>query len=82
MEDVLHERLLRNLDGELHDLCQPLTTLLGRLELGQMMGDVESLKEAVDRGMVEAQRMAAAVERMRERLEQERQAWKSTVLGG
>jgi len=71
MEAAMREGMLRDLDRELHNLCQPLTTLQGRLELAQMMGDPASLKEAVDSGVVEAQRMAAAVGRMRERLERE-----------
>ncbi len=67
----MRNAVLSELDRELHDLCQPLTTLQGRLELAQMMGDPESLKEAVDAGLVEAQRLAAAVTRMRGMLERE-----------
>jgi glucose-6-phosphate-specific signal transduction histidine kinase len=69
--------VLSELDRELHDLCQPLTVLQCQLELAQMMGDPKSLKEAVDAGVVESQRIVASVARMREMLE-----WKDEVLGG
>ena len=39
--------MLQEIESELHDLCQPLTTLQCRLELGLMCGDVASLMEAV-----------------------------------
>jgi signal transduction histidine kinase len=65
---ALRDGMLRDLDGDLHDLCQPLTTLQGRLELAQLLGDAQSLKEAVASGVVEAQRICSAVERMRERM--------------
>lgn len=70
----MNEAMFRDLDRELHNLCQPLTTLQGRLELAQIMGDAASMKEAVDSGVVEAQRVVAAVTRMRERLEREEKA--------
>jgi len=63
--------MLSELDRELHDLCQPLTTLQCRLEMAQMMGDLEPLKEAVDASVVEAHRIVDAVTRMRAMLERE-----------
>lgn len=77
MGAAMRVEIFRDLDLELHDLCQPLTTLQGRLELAQIMGDEASMKEAVDSAVVEAQRIVAAVARMRERLEREER-----TLGG
>jgi len=64
----MQDEILREMDRELHDLCQPLTTLQCRLELAQMIGDAASLKEAVDGGVEETLRIFAAVARMRETL--------------
>lgn len=61
-------QLRTDLDRELHDLCQPLTTASCHLELGQMMGDAESLKSAVDGALVECRRTYDYVRRMRERI--------------
>jgi hypothetical protein len=61
----------QGLDRELHDLCQPLTALQCRLELGQMIGDYDALAEAVEGAMLETERMFAAIAQMRERLTKE-----------
>jgi hypothetical protein len=50
---------------DLHDLCQPLTALQCRLEVAQLVGDRASLREAVDGGLEETQRIFAVVARMR-----------------
>jgi signal transduction histidine kinase len=50
----------------LHDLCQPLTTLRGRLELAQLIGTVEAYREAVELGLLSCVRLVDAVELMRE----------------
>lgn len=50
---------------DLHDLCQPLTALQCRLEIGKMIGDGVALREAVDGGLDETQRMFDVVARMR-----------------
>jgi len=60
--------LFADLDKELHDLCQPLTTVSGYLELGQMMGDPDSMKDAVDNALVDCRRMFENVAHMRQRL--------------
>jgi hypothetical protein len=60
--------LFADLDKELHDLCQPLTTVSGYLELGQMMGDAASMKEAVDKALIDCRRMFENVAHMRLRL--------------
>lgn len=61
-------QLRTELDRELHDLCQPLTTASCHLELGQMMGDTESLREAVDGALIECRRTYDYVRRMREKI--------------
>jgi hypothetical protein len=55
-------------EKDLHDLCQPLTTLQCRLEYAQMLDDEVSLREAVEGGLMECQRMMASIEVMRSRL--------------
>ena len=54
--------------AELHDLCQPLTALQCRLEIGKMLGDVVSLEEAVDGALEETRRMCEVIAVMRQRL--------------
>lgn len=66
-EDAVTE-LLRGLERELHDLCQPVTSLQCRLELGRMTGGEEALLEAVDGALEDSARVFAAIARMRERL--------------
>ena len=60
--------MLREIERELHDLCQPLTTLQCRLELGQMCGDETSLMEAVEGALQETTKLVRGVGRMRDRL--------------
>jgi hypothetical protein len=64
----IHNELLREIERELHDLCQPLTALQCKLELGQMIGEPEALMEAVDGGLEETQRLFTGIAQMRERL--------------
>jgi hypothetical protein len=54
--------------AELHDLCQPLTALHCRLEMGKMLGHAEALEEAVNGGLEETRRMFAVIALMRQRL--------------
>ena len=82
MEVALWDGMLRDLDRELHDLCQPLTTLQGRLELAQLLGDPAALKEAVDSGVVEVGRISVAAGRMREMLELQGDLLKDNASGG
>ncbi len=60
--------VLNQLHADLHELCQPLTALQCRLEIGRMMGNEEALLEAVDGGLEETLRMFAVIDRMRQRL--------------
>lgn len=53
---------------ELHDLCQPLTALQCRLEMGRMLGQPEALEEAVKGGLEETRRMFHIIAHMRQRL--------------
>ena len=57
-----------DIDKELHDLCQPLTNLSCFLELGQMMGDADSMKTSVEGALAECQRMFASIANMRRRV--------------
>lgn len=60
--------LLEELERELHDLCQPVTSLQCRLELGRLCGGEEALLEAADGALEDATRIFEAVGRMRERI--------------
>jgi hypothetical protein len=54
--------------AELHDLCQPLTALQCRLELGRLQNHEGALVEAVDASLKETSRMFEAIARIRQRL--------------
>jgi hypothetical protein len=54
--------------AELHDLCQPLTALQCRLEMGRMLGHAGALEESVDGALEETRRMFEVVAQMRQRL--------------
>jgi hypothetical protein len=75
MATEMEERGVANsgLEFELHQLCQPLTTLRCRLELAMMSredepGGYEAMVEAVEGGLQDVRRIFACVDRMRERL--------------
>ncbi len=63
--------MLQEMESRLHDLCQPLTTLQCRLELGQLCGDEVSLMEAVEGALVETAKLFQGIGMMRERLVRE-----------
>lgn len=68
-EAGMHEALVEEMRERLHELCQPLTALQCRLEMGRMQGDTpELLLETIQHGLIETQRMFAAIAAMRERL--------------
>jgi hypothetical protein len=54
--------------AELHDLCQPLTALQCRLEMGRMPGHAGALEESIDGALEETRRMFEVVAQMRQRL--------------
>jgi hypothetical protein len=73
MQGLMQERqvqadVLRELERDLHDLCQPITSLQCRLELGKVVGGEMVLLEAVDGALEDSARIFAGVARMRERL--------------
>jgi signal transduction histidine kinase len=63
-----NDTFLYELEDDLHDLCQPLTALQFRLELGRFLGDTAALREAVDGALEETTRMIDSIKRMRQRL--------------
>lgn len=63
--------VLDQVHADLHELCQPLTALQCRLEIGRMMGNEEALLEALDGSLKETRRMFEVIDRMRERLSRE-----------
>jgi hypothetical protein len=63
--------LLKELERELHDLCQPLTTLQCRLELAEMCGDESSLRGAIQGSLGETARLFSGIQLIRERLQRE-----------
>jgi len=68
---VRNDLILREMERELHDLCQPLTKLQCGLELGQLCGDEASLMEAVEGALVETATLFQGIGVMRERLVRE-----------
>jgi hypothetical protein len=54
--------------AELHDLCQPLTALQCRLEIGRLQNHEGALVEAVDAGLQETRRIFEVIARIRQRL--------------
>ena len=64
----MRTELLLELDKELHDLCQPLTVLQCRLEYGLMCGGEAELKDAVEGGLKDTNRMFERIREMREHL--------------
>lgn len=54
----------------LHGLCQPLTVLHCKLELGLMSGDPEAMRQAIEDGIRECVRSNAAVATMRDLMRQ------------
>jgi ribosomal 50S subunit-associated protein YjgA (DUF615 family) len=65
--------------AELHDLCQPLTALQCRLELGRMLGSKSALDEAIDGGLEETRRMFEMIARIRQRLLEDDAAFQQTM---
>jgi signal transduction histidine kinase len=54
--------------AELHELCQPLTALQCRLEIGRLQNHEGALVEAVNASLKETQRMFEVIARIRQRL--------------
>lgn len=70
--DAARLRFFREMERELHDLCQPVTSMQCRLELGRMCGGEEALLEATEGALEDAVRIFEAVAKLRDRLLVER----------
>jgi len=66
VEQKSRESEIKRIGVALHDLCQPLTTLQCRLEMAELVGTPEAYREAVETGLAECERLAAAVGSMRD----------------
>jgi hypothetical protein len=64
-EKRLREDEIERMSQALHDLCQPLTTLLCRLELAGVLGTDRAYHDAVRLGLVECERLSEMVGSMR-----------------
>ena len=64
-ENVLAEITLSHMEVALHDLCQPLTVLQCKLEMGLLKGGEEATQAAVMDGLRECKRLNAVVTTMR-----------------
>ena len=58
--------VVAKMDHVLHEMCQPLTVLRCRLELGMLRDEPEAMREAVQAGLHECLRLNGAVESMRD----------------
>lgn len=55
-------------NGELHDLCQPLTALQCRLEMSRRLGHADAFEDAIHGGLEDTRRMFEIIAAMRQRL--------------
>ncbi len=62
----LEKKQIETIAAALHDMCQPLTALQCRLELGGIRDSARAMREDIDGAMDDCARMMAAVSRMRE----------------
>lgn len=58
--------VVSGMEVALHGLCQPLTVLHCKLEIGLMSGEPEAMRQAIVDGIRECVRSNAAVAAMRE----------------
>jgi hypothetical protein len=66
MSETSRSSFLREIDLELHNLCQPLTALQCRMELARLAGSREAFRGALDDSLEETGRIFKVVARMRE----------------
>lgn len=64
------EEMFVGMEVALHDLCQPLTVLQCKLELGLLKGGEEAIEAAARDGLKECKRLNAVVMTMRELIQQ------------
>jgi hypothetical protein len=62
--------LVKRIDVALHGLCQPLTVLQCRLAMGDLIGEPDAMREAIQEGLQECARMNQEVRTMRAMLQQ------------
>ena len=62
--------LVERIDVALHGLCQPLTVLQCRLGMSELIGEPDSMREAIREGLQECVRMNQAIGTMRAMLQQ------------
>ncbi|MCU1324000.1 MAG: hypothetical protein JWM43_3649 [Acidobacteriaceae bacterium] len=74
------EEMIAGIEVALHDLCQPLTVLQCRLEIGLLRGG-EATQAAVVESLRECKRLNAAVHAMRELMEQRTAKDNATLEG-
>ena len=48
VEGFAREELVEGIDRLLHELCQPLTVLQCRLAIGELEGEPEAMREAIE----------------------------------
>jgi len=65
MQETFRSERAAAMHSALHDLCQPLTALQCRLEMGRLAASGDGLREAVDGGLEETRRLFVAVARLR-----------------
>jgi regulator of replication initiation timing len=63
------ESLAERMNDALHGLCQPLTVLQCRLAMGKLVGDLDSMREAIADALAECTRVNLEVGLMREMLQ-------------
>ncbi|WP_142988224.1 HAMP domain-containing histidine kinase [Granulicella rosea] len=61
---AVEEEWLAELCDKLHDLCQPLTALQCRLEIGMMHGRLDTMRAAIEEALHECERMNNRVHTM------------------
>lgn len=71
--EPLHAGLAARMDDALHGLCQPLTVLQCRLAMGELVGGIDALQQAIADALVECTKVNLAVRLMREMLQHELQ---------
>jgi hypothetical protein len=65
IEETGRAEFVERMDVALHDLCQPLTVLQCRLAMGQLIGEAETMREAIREALQECARLNKTVGTMR-----------------
>jgi len=78
-QNRLKKKQIETIAAALHDMCQPLTALQCRLELGGIRSSAHAMREDIDGAMKDCARMIAAVSRMRAVVAEAREQSPKTV---